>query len=156
MILQRDTACSIALSVFAGNIGEAGQRILSQGAQAASWLGDQEAEGAPERALNRGRPAGARGDQGRSAGPLQLLGGGGGQLDSIAQELGVGLEQAKQRVESNPVEAIKWALPPKSPLSNGAKSLLLPGLPSVDQSLDRTGQGPTLSPSGSVVRTKPW
>lgn len=93
---------------LAGQIGEKGQQILSGAAGIASWLGDQGQKALQAVLVTEGGLAGARGDEGKSAGPLQFFEG--GQLANFARQMGQTLEQAKQYVEEHPLEAIRWAI----------------------------------------------
>jgi hypothetical protein len=86
--------------------------ILRSGRDAASWLGPEGQKALQAVLITEGGLSGARGDQGASAGPLQFFGtpSQAGQLTNFAQARGLTLEQARQRVETNPNEAVAWAI----------------------------------------------
>jgi murein DD-endopeptidase MepM/ murein hydrolase activator NlpD len=92
----------------AGQLGDQGQQILSGAADAASWLGNDGQKALQSILVTEGGLAGARGDSGRSAGPLQFFEG--GQLGNFARAFQMSLEQAKTYVEQHPLEAIRWAI----------------------------------------------
>src|SRR5579859_2137763 len=94
---------------LSGRVGQAGMAIMSAAGDAASWLGDQGAKAVQAVLLTEGGLAGAKGDQGRSRGPLQFLGGG-GQLDNFAAQHNLTLAQAGDYVEQHPEAAISWAI----------------------------------------------
>lgn len=93
---------------LSGRVGDAGRAILGGGAQAASWLGEQGQKALQAILVTEGGLAGARGDGGKSAGPLQFYEG--GQLANFARQMGLSMDAAKSYVEKNPVEAIAWAV----------------------------------------------
>jgi hypothetical protein len=93
---------------LAGRVGARGVQIMHSAADAASWLGDQGQKALQAVLRTEGGLAGARGDQGKSAGPLQFYEG--GQLANFAQQHGLTLDQAKQYVEAYPEEAVAWAI----------------------------------------------
>jgi murein DD-endopeptidase MepM/ murein hydrolase activator NlpD len=93
---------------LSGRVGQGGQAILSGAADAASWLGDQGQKALQAILITEGGLGGARGDQGKSAGPLQFYEG--GQLANFARTMGLSLDQAKTYVEQHPVEAVAWAV----------------------------------------------
>ena len=121
------TATTAGLSgggALAGRIGDAGQAILSGGAQAASWLGVEGQKALQSVLVTEGGLNNARGDAGSSAGPLQFFGeegGRAGQLNAYAQHLGVSLAQARDAIEQAPLDAVRWAIgTPDSPGYLGA------------------------------------
>ncbi len=59
--------------------------------------------------LTEGGLTGAVGDQGQSRGPLQFYGGG-GMLNTLAREMGMGVQDAGDWVDQNPDQAIQWAI----------------------------------------------
>lgn len=93
---------------LAGKIGDAGQQILSAASGVASWLGDQGQKALQAVLVTEGGLSGARGDNGKSAGPLQFYEQ--GQLANFAQQMSMTLEQAKTWVEQHPVDAVQWAI----------------------------------------------
>lgn len=93
---------------LSGKIGQAGQDIMGQGAAAAGWLGEQGQKALQAVLITEGGLGGARGDGGKSAGPLQFYEQ--GQLANFARQAGMTLDAAKEWVEANPVAAIKWAV----------------------------------------------
>jgi len=95
----------------AGGLTDRAQQILGGAADAAGAFGGDAARAVQSVLVTEGGMNNARGDSGDSAGPLQFYGGpGGGQLNNLANQLGMGLDQAKQWVENNPVAAVQWAL----------------------------------------------
>ena len=126
-----------------GNLTERAQGIMGEAAQAASWLGDQGQKALQAILVTEGGMNNARGDQGKSAGPLQFYEG--GQLANLAKTLGTGLEQAKTWVEQNPGAAVAWAIgtPDKPGYLGGAiQRGLQQGLSGADLATyaQRTGQ----------------
>lgn len=93
---------------LSGKIGQAGQDIMGQGAAAAGWLGEQGQKALQAVLITEGGLGGARGDGGKSAGPLQFYEQ--GQLANFAKQAGMTMDAAKEWVEANPVAAIKWAI----------------------------------------------
>src|SRR6266576_1752515 len=93
---------------LSGQIGQRGQQIMSQGAQAASWLGEQGQKALQSVLVTEGGLNNARGDNGKSAGPLQFYEG--GQLANLASQLGMTLDAAKDWVEQHPSDAVRWAI----------------------------------------------
>src|SRR5207244_1631341 len=61
---------------LAGRVGARGMQIMSSAADTASWLGDQGVKALQSVLMTEGGLAGARGDSGKSAGPLQFYEGG--------------------------------------------------------------------------------
>lgn len=89
-------------------VGPTGQAIMGAAAQAAGWLGDQGQKAVQAILMTEGGLGGARGDGGKSAGPLQFYEG--GQLANFARQYGMTLDQAKSYVEAHPAEAVQWAI----------------------------------------------
>jgi hypothetical protein len=119
----------------AGQMGDQGAQILGGAADAASWLGSDAQKALQSILVTEGGLAGARGDSGRSAGPLQFFEG--GQLGNFARAFQMTLEDAKTYVEQHPLEAIRWAIGvPSNPGYLGAALL---------QGLQRNLSGPALA-----------
>ena len=98
---------------LSGRINQTGQQIMSGAAGIADWLGEQGQKALQAVLVTEGGLAGARGDNNKSAGPLQFFGeegGRAGQLNAFAKALGVSLEQARQYAIDHPLEAIRWAI----------------------------------------------
>jgi len=96
-----------------GNLSDRAQQILSGAGDMARAFGDDAVKAVQSVLITEGGLNNARGDNGQSAGPLQFYSGGPGQpgqLDNFARDLGMGIEQAKQWIEQNPLAAVRWAL----------------------------------------------
>jgi hypothetical protein len=83
-------------------------QIIAAADQASAWLGPQGQQALRAVLMTEGGLNGARGDSGKSAGPLQFYEG--GQLASFAKAKGLTLDSAKTYVEAHPDEAIQWAI----------------------------------------------
>jgi hypothetical protein len=96
----------------AGNLGDRALRILGEAADAARAFGQDAIKAVQSVLITEGGLNNARGDQGASAGPLQFFGTAtrAGQLNNLANFLGTTLEGARNWVEQNPGEAVRWAL----------------------------------------------
>lgn len=87
--------------------------IMSDAANAAGWLGDQGQKALQAVLVTEGGMNNARGDSGSSAGPLQFFGeegGRSGQLNAFAASKGMSLKEARDYIDNNPTEAVRWAV----------------------------------------------
>lgn len=91
-----------------GGVTDRAQQILGGAAQSASWLGDQGQKVVQAVLQTEGGLNNARGDSGKSAGPLQFYEE--GQLANFARQMGLTLDQAKTYAEQHPLEAVQWAI----------------------------------------------
>lgn len=91
-----------------GQVEDRGRQILDAAGDASSWLGEQGQKALQAVLVTEGGLEGARGDSGKSAGPLQFYEE--GQLANFARQLGLQLDQAKAYAEQNPVQALTWAI----------------------------------------------
>jgi murein DD-endopeptidase MepM/ murein hydrolase activator NlpD len=128
---------------LAGRIGDRGQQILGGAGQIADWLGDQGQKVVQAVLVTEGGLSGARGDQGKSAGPLQFYEQ--GQLATFARQHGLDLASAKDYVEQHPLEAVQWAIGTASSPGYLAQAILrgqAQGLSGADLAtyVQRTGQ----------------
>lgn len=108
---QPATATTAELSgggAGSGRVTPQAQSILAGSSDVGSWLGDQGVKALQSVLVTEGGMNGARGDNGKSAGPLQFYEG--GQLANFAQQHNMTLDQAKAYVEANPLEAVRWAV----------------------------------------------
>lgn len=102
------TTAALSGGGASGGMTDRARGILSSAAQTASWLGDDGARALQAILVTEGGMNNARGDAGRSAGPLQFFEG--GQLANYAKSNGLTLDQAKQAVEADPAGAVRWAI----------------------------------------------
>ena len=96
-----------------GTLGDRALNILGGAADAARAFGDDAVKAVQAVLVTEGGLNNARGDNAKSAGPLQFFGeegGRAGQLNNLATFLGTSLAGARDWVEQHPVAAVQWAL----------------------------------------------